>query len=71
MLGFFFVIFFRKAIQGGIDKYAAETFTEEKYASATYAEPNGTVTLVVSAKNLNLSNYWSGGWRSGNVCITK
>jgi len=55
---------YRKAIQLGIEDYASESFTSGKYAAATYASPNGVVTMIVTAKNLNLRNFWSGGWRS-------
>uniref|UniRef100_A0A6A7G5X2 F-actin-capping protein subunit alpha n=1 Tax=Hirondellea gigas TaxID=1518452 RepID=A0A6A7G5X2_9CRUS len=55
---------YRKSIESSIDKYGDESFTDGKYAAATYASPNGLITMIVTAKNLNLRNFWSGGWRS-------
>lgn len=55
---------FRKAIEDAVEKYGSESFTDGKYACATYASPNGSITMVITAKNLNLRNFWSGGWRS-------
>lgn len=55
---------YRKAIEEAVEGYGGESFTNGKYACATYASPNGAITMVITAKNLNLRNFWSGGWRS-------
>eukprot|EP01083_Nonionella_stella_P084011 232413_1 len=55
---------YRFAVQSGMEKYASETFTPGKYSTSTFGNDNGMITAIVSAKNLNLRNYWSGGWRS-------
>lgn len=55
---------YREAIEKAVEGYGSESFTDGKYACATYAEPNGEIRMVITAKNLNLRNFWSGGWRS-------
>eukprot|EP00478_Filoreta_tenera_P001349 GABV01001370.1.p1 GENE.GABV01001370.1~~GABV01001370.1.p1 ORF type:complete len:249 (+),score=67.16 GABV01001370.1:150-896(+) len=39
-------------------------FAEKKYATIVYAGQDGKLNIIISAKNLNLNNFWSGGWRS-------
>jgi capping protein alpha len=55
---------YRTAVQTSLDKYASGQYKSGKYVTAVYGADNGTLTICVSAKNVNLSNFWSGGWRS-------
>jgi capping protein alpha len=55
---------YRAAIGKSIDTYTAQQYKSGKVVSAVYGADNGTITIAVSAKNVNLSNFWSGGWKS-------
>jgi capping protein alpha len=55
---------YRTAVQAAVDKYCAGQFKGGKYVAAVYGADNGTLTICISAKNVNLSNFWTGGWRS-------
>ncbi|MES1917339.1 MAG: hypothetical protein MHM6MM_009076 [Cercozoa sp. M6MM] len=56
----------RSGVQRAVQDYASQMFTSGKYAVSVYDSPLQADELVVlvSAKNLNLRNYWCGGWRS-------
>lgn len=54
----------RNAISGAIKKYAKSMFAKGKFATAVFGNESGKITIIITAKNLNLSNFWSGGWRS-------
>ncbi len=49
---------FRKAIQSSIETYISENYKNGKCAVAVYGADNGAITIVLSAKNVNLANYW-------------
>jgi capping protein alpha len=55
---------YRAAIGKAVDTYTAQQYKGGKVVSAVYGADNGQITICVSAKNVNLSNFWSGGWRS-------
>ncbi len=55
---------YRRAISTAIDKYLDDQFKANKCVQAIYGADNGAITICMSAKNVNLSNYWTGSWRS-------
>jgi len=55
---------FRAAIAKSMDAYLSGQYKSGKAVVAVYGADNGTMTICISAKNVNLSNFWSGGWRS-------
>jgi len=55
---------YRAAIAKSVEGYLTGQYKSGKVVSATYGADNGTITVCISAKNVNLSNFWSGGWRS-------
>jgi capping protein alpha len=55
---------YRAAIAKSLEGYMSGQYKSGKVVSATYGADNGAITVCISAKNVNLSNFWSGGWRS-------
>jgi len=55
---------YRASIAKSIESYVAIQYKAGKTATAVYGADNGNITVVISAKNVNLGNFWSGGWRS-------
>jgi len=55
---------YRDAISKSVADYLTKQYKNGKVVSAVYGADSGQVTICISAKNVNLSNYWSGGWRS-------
>jgi len=55
---------YRAAVQKSLDAYLHTSFKSGKVVSAVYGADTGNLTICVSAKNVNLSNFWSGSWRS-------
>eukprot|EP00456_Euglypha_rotunda_P091055 TRINITY_DN955_c0_g1_i16.p1 TRINITY_DN955_c0_g1~~TRINITY_DN955_c0_g1_i16.p1 ORF type:complete len:290 (+),score=51.33 TRINITY_DN955_c0_g1_i16:30-899(+) len=55
---------FRAAIAKDVSAYVDEQYKSGKAASAVYGADSGAVTVCVSAANVHLGNYWTGGWRS-------
>jgi len=55
---------YRSAIQAAVLDYLTRSFKPYKAVTAVYGADDGTITVYVSAKNVNLANYWTGGWRS-------
>jgi len=55
---------YRASIQKAVDHYVATSFKAGKAIGAVYGGDTGALTICVSAKNVNLSNFWSGSWRS-------
>jgi len=47
-----------------VDTYIEQNFKTGKCVSAVYGSDNGKLTVCISARNVNLSNFWTGGWRS-------
>jgi len=55
---------YRAAVQKGVDGYIASSFKSGKCVASVYGADTGVLTICVSAKNVNLGNFWSGSWRS-------
>ncbi|XXQ30566.1 F-actin-capping protein subunit alpha [Plasmodiophora brassicae] len=56
---------YRVAIQDAVHKYAASVYLDEsKYAIGVFATATGDVSVVLSAKNIALHNFWAGSWRT-------
>jgi len=55
---------YRSAIASSLASYVDANYKEGKCVTAVYGADNGTVTVCVSAKNVHLGNFWTGGWRS-------
>lgn len=55
---------YRRAISAAITTYISNLFKPHKCVSAVYGADNDTITICMSAKNVNLGNYWTGSWRS-------
>jgi len=53
----------RAACQKALDGYIQSNFMDNKGLGVVYAK-EGKLDVVISMKNLNLANYWTGGWRS-------
>lgn len=49
---------YRAAIANVMEKYVNDSFKSNKANAAVYGADNGTITICVSAKNVNLGNYW-------------
>lgn len=54
----------RAATQKAMEAYIEDLYKPGKATVAVYGADNGTITICISAKNVNLSNYWTGSWRS-------
>jgi capping protein alpha len=54
---------FRAAISKSLESYVPTCYSKDKVTFAVYGADNGTITIAISSKNINLSNYWSGSWR--------
>jgi len=55
---------YRASIAKSIETYQTGQYKSGKTACAVYGADNGNISIVISAKNVNLGNFWSGGWRS-------
>jgi len=55
---------YRAACQKALEGYVAETYKQGKVCVAVYVSESGRLTVAISAKNVHLGNYWTGGWRS-------
>jgi len=55
---------FRTALNAEIQSYVENNYGRNKAVGAVYGTDDGTLTVCLSAKNVNLSNFWTGGWRS-------
>jgi capping protein alpha len=55
---------YRAATQKGLDQYIESTYKQGKGCGLVFGSDNGRLTVCISAKNMNLSNYWTGGWRA-------
>jgi len=62
----------RAAIEKALKKYMESFYVNAKeYATAVYDNRDDTITVVISAKKVNLVNYWSGGWKGTYVINLK
>jgi len=55
---------FRAATQKALDTYIEATYKAGKVCGVVYAGDSGKLTICISAKNIHLGNFWTGGWRS-------
>jgi len=55
---------YRASVQKALDGYCATSYKAGKVVGAVYGSDAGNLTICVSAKNVNLANFWSGSWRS-------
>jgi len=55
---------YRSAIATALQAYIAESYKPNKVVVAVYGADNGMLTICLSARNVNLGNFWTGGWRS-------
>jgi hypothetical protein len=49
----------RAAVQKSLTAYLGDLYKPNKATLAVYGADNGTITVCLSAKNVNLSNFWS------------
>lgn len=54
----------RSAIADALAKYTDSQYKKGKCVVTVYGADNGTITICISARNVLLSAYWTGGWRS-------
>jgi capping protein alpha len=54
---------FRASIAKSVEAYVNDNYKSGKCVTSTFGADSGKVTICVSAKNTNLGNYWTGGWR--------
>jgi len=55
---------YRVAVQKAVDSYIDLSYKAGKVCAMVYAGENGRLTICISAKNVHLGNFWTGGWRS-------
>jgi len=55
---------YRRVIQDGVQGYVQGAYKEGKCALAVYGADTGAITIALSAMNVNLANFWSGGLRA-------
>jgi len=54
----------RGALQSGLVGYLAGSFKPNKSLAAVYCNAFGGFDVLITAKNVNLGNFWTGSWRS-------
>jgi len=55
---------YRAAAQKQLDTYLESHYKTGKCVALVYGADNGKLTICISAKNVHLANFWTGGWRS-------
>ena len=63
---------YRSAISGQLKEYLAAFYEDgssnptsvSRGTGAVYASTSGQIAIVISFKNLNFGNFWTGGWQS-------
>jgi|Transcript_19471 capping protein alpha len=55
---------YRGAISKAVNSYVSGQFKSDKCTVAVYGSDDGKITICISAINVRLSSFWSGGWRS-------
>ena len=55
---------YRLALSQAMATYLAESFKPGKATCAVYGADNGLLTVAISARNVNLGNFWTGAWRA-------
>jgi len=54
----------RASIARALEVYSKTNFAPGKVCAMAYASNEGKFTICISAKNVNLGNFWTGGWRA-------
>jgi capping protein alpha len=54
----------RKAVEDTMTAYANNSYKKGKAVATVYGQDNGTLTICVSGANVNLGNFWTGGWKA-------
>jgi capping protein alpha len=55
---------YRTAIEKAMVDYLAGQYKQDKCVVTVYGADDGTITVCLSARNVHLAAFWSGGWRS-------
>jgi capping protein alpha len=55
---------YRAAIEKAIVDYIGAQYKANKCTVTVYGQEDGTITVCLSARNVHLAAFWSGGWRS-------
>jgi len=55
---------YRGAIEKCLEDYVSKNYKKGKVSFAVYGADSGAITIAISAANVNLSNFWTGGWRA-------
>jgi len=55
---------YRTAIAKSLKEYSTNQYKNGKCTSCVYGSDDGKIVVCLSAANVNLNNFWSGGWRS-------
>jgi capping protein alpha len=55
---------YRTAIEKAMQEYIGAQYKANKATVAVYGSDDGTITVCLSARNVHLPAFWSGGWRS-------
>jgi capping protein alpha len=55
---------YRTAIEKGLVEYLSGQYKKDKATVTVYGSDDGTITVCLSARNVHLPAFWSGGWRS-------
>jgi len=55
---------YRTAIAKSLKEYSGSQYKNGKCTSCVYGSDDGKIVVCLSAANVSLNNFWSGGWRS-------
>jgi len=55
---------YRAATQKALDTYLEASYKAGKVCGVVYAGEGSRLTVCISAKNVHLGNFWTGGWRA-------
>jgi capping protein alpha len=55
---------YRSQIEESLKGYLEKCYKKNKVAACVYGADSGVVTVCISAANVNLGNFWTGGWKS-------
>jgi len=55
---------YRAATQKALDAYIEASYKAGKVCGVVYSGEGSRLTICISAKNVHLGNFWTGGWRS-------
>lgn len=55
---------YRTAIEKAMVGYLDDQYKKDKAVVTVYGADDGNITICLSARNVHLSSYWTGGWRS-------